>query len=155
RLRPPLDVRTFARKPAQARIRAVDSRPDGCLIACASDAVNWPIVVTRLMCARSACARRNLSRPFSARFRSERSSTNATCLHIEAQSEQLHENSISAGAGEQPDLLLANARRDRLGEARPCRRSTSLSMAPPQSRQIELQGGRGCRVEHCFDSPTV
>src|SRR6266481_2771300 len=33
----------------------------GCLISCASDAVNSPIVVTLLKCARSACTCRNLA----------------------------------------------------------------------------------------------
>jgi hypothetical protein len=58
-------------------------------------------------------------------------------LHIEFQSGQLHENRISAGAGNKPVFHRQMLSMTPL-EKRPCRSSTSESIAPAKSVQIEV-----------------
>src|SRR5262245_56288251 len=68
-------------------------------------------------------------------------STAATCLHIDAQSGQLHLNAISLGDGNSP--VFSSQRRDMTPvEKRPCKSSTSESMAPEQSLQMAVHRGR-------------
>src|ERR1700704_5256894 len=65
-------------------------------------------------------------------------STAATCLHIDAQSGQLHVKMISFDEGNNP--AFSSQRRVMTPfEKRPCRSSTRESMAPEQSRQMALQ----------------
>src|ERR1700676_3605913 len=69
-------------------------------------------------------------------------STAATCLHIDAQSGQLHVKRMSFGDGNNP--VFSSHRRDMTPfEKRPCRSSMRESMAPEQSRHMALQRARG------------
>src|SRR5437667_866293 len=65
-------------------------------------------------------------------------STAATCLHIPAQSGQLHESLISSGDGKRPVFCLQTRSMTPL-ENRPCRSSMSESIAPAQSLQMDCQ----------------
>ena len=69
-------------------------------------------------------------------------STAATCLHIDAQSGQLHVNRISLGDGNSPSSAGRDAPSRRF-EKRPCSSSTSESIAPAQSPQMALHWPRG------------
>src|SRR6187401_2862226 len=69
-------------------------------------------------------------------------STAATCLHIDAQSGQLHVKRMSFGDGNRP-VFSSHSRVMTPFETRPCRSSTSESMAPEQSLQMALQQARG------------
>ena len=64
--------------------------------------------------------------------------TAATCLHISAQSGQLHESLISLGEGNRP-VFCRQIRSITPLEKRPCRSSTKESMAPAQSLQMDFQ----------------
>src|SRR3990167_5172811 len=68
-------------------------------------------------------------------------STAATCLHIDAQSGQLHVKRMSFGDGNSP-VFSAQRRVMTPLEKRPCRSSTSESIAPEQSSQIAVQPPR-------------
>src|ERR1019366_6558460 len=61
----------------------------------------------------------------------------ATCLHMSAQSGQLHESWISAGEGNRP-CFCRQIRSMTPLDNRPCSNSTSESMAPPQSLQMDF-----------------
>ena len=60
------------------------------------------------------------------------------CLHMSAQSGQLHESSISAGDGNRP-ALCRQMRSITPWDNLPCSSSTSESIAPPQSLQMDFQ----------------
>src|SRR5437764_2902935 len=62
-------------------------------------------------------------------------STAATCLHIDAQSGQLHVNWMSFGDGNSP-VFSSHRRVITPFEKRPCSSSTRESMAPEQSLQM-------------------
>src|SRR6266496_4803529 len=64
--------------------------------------------------------------------------TAATCLHIDAQSGQLQVKTMSFGDGNSP-AFSSQRRVITPLEKRPCRSSTSESMAPEQSLQMALQ----------------
>src|SRR5450756_2813310 len=81
-------------------------------------------------------------------------STAATCLHIDAQSGQLHVKMISFGDGNSP--VLSSQRRVMTPfENRPCSNSINESMAPAQSLQIALQRVRGTGATVTFTSYIV
>src|ERR1700730_7601667 len=81
-------------------------------------------------------------------------STAATCLHIDAQSGQLQVKRISFGDGNSP--VFSSQRRVMTPfEKRPCRSSTSESMAPAQSSQMALQRVRGTGATVTFTSYIV
>src|ERR1700731_1561283 len=63
--------------------------------------------------------------------------TAATCLHIDAQSGQLHVKRMSFGDGNSP-VFSSQRRAMTPFEKRPCRSSTRESMAPEQSLPIAL-----------------
>src|SRR5213594_1544649 len=78
-------------------------------------------------------------------------STAATCLHIDAQSGQLHVKRTSFGDGNSP--VFSSQRRVMTPfEKRPCSNSTSESMAPVQSLQIARQRVRGTGETVTFTS---
>src|SRR5262247_3234604 len=62
------EVGHVTREPAQAKLGVGHDGRKRLVISWAMEAVSSPIVLTRFMCARSACARRNLSRSSSACF---------------------------------------------------------------------------------------
>ena len=69
-------------------------------------------------------------------------STAATCLHIDAQSGQLHVKRMSFGDGNSP--VFSRQRRVMTPfEKRPCRSSMRESMAPEQSLQRARHRARG------------
>src|SRR6266850_645132 len=80
-------------------------------------------------------------------------STAATCLHIDAQSGQLHVKRMSFGDGNSP--FSAERRAMTPFEKRPCRSSTRESMAPEQSLQMALQLARGTGPTVTFTSYIV
>src|SRR5688572_21778310 len=65
-------------------------------------------------------------------------STEATCLHIDAQSGQLHVKRMSFGDGNSPAFSWQR-RVMTLCDKRPCRSSITLSIAPKQSWRMALQ----------------
>src|SRR5215217_7257239 len=67
--------------------------------------------------------------------------TAATCLHMYAQSGQLHVKWMSFGVGNNP-VFCSQRRVITPLEKRPCKSSTSESMAPEQSLQTALQQAR-------------
>src|ERR1039457_6575931 len=64
-------------------------------------------------------------------------STAAICLHMPAESGQLHERWISAGEGNRP-WLCRQIRSMTPLDNRPCSNSTSESIAPAQSSQMDF-----------------
>src|SRR5580693_4489589 len=64
--------------------------------------------------------------------------TAATCLHISAQSGQLHESLISCGDGNRP-VFRRQIRSMTTLDRRPCRSSINESIAPAQSLQMDRQ----------------
>src|SRR2546427_11187199 len=78
-------------------------------------------------------------------------STAATCLHIDAQSGQLHVKRMSFGDGNSP-VFPSQGGVITPFEKRPCRSSTSESMAPEQSLQMALQRDRGTSPTVAFTS---
>src|SRR5260221_14229653 len=81
-------------------------------------------------------------------------STAATCLHIDAQSGQLHVKRISFGEGNSP-VFSSQGRVMTPFEKRPCRSSTRESMAPEQSLQMALQRARDTGPTVTFTSYIV
>src|SRR5580704_13762186 len=80
--------------------------------------------------------------------------TAATCLHIDAQSGQLHVKMMSFGDGNNP--VFSSQRRVMTPvEKRPCSNSTRESMAPAQSLQIAVQSPRGTGATVTFTSYIV
>src|SRR4051794_7667497 len=69
-------------------------------------------------------------------------STAATCLHIDAESGQLQVKRTSPGDGNRP-VFPSQRRVMTPFDKRPCRSSTTESMAPEQSLQMALQQARG------------
>src|SRR4029453_9078486 len=80
--------------------------------------------------------------------------TAATCLHIDAQSGQLQVKMMSFGDGKSP-VFCSQRRAITPLEKRPCRSSTSESMAPEQSLQMALQQDRGTGPTVTFTSYIV
>src|SRR5882672_3825730 len=77
--------------------------------------------------------------------------TAATCLHIDAQSGQLHVKMMSFGDGNSP-VVCSQRRVMTPVEKRPCSNSTTESMAPEQSRQIAFQCARDTGATVTFTS---
>src|SRR5829696_7685866 len=77
--------------------------------------------------------------------------TAATCLHIDAQSGQLQVKMMSFGDGNSP-VFCSQRRAITPLEKRPCRSSTSESMAPVQSVQMARQSDRGTGPTVTFTS---
>src|ERR1022692_4138381 len=69
-------------------------------------------------------------------------STAATCLHMPAQSGQLHESSISSGEGNRP-WFCRQIRSMTPLDNRPCSNSTSESIAPAQSLPLDFHSPLG------------
>src|SRR5437870_4011790 len=81
-------------------------------------------------------------------------STAATCLHMDAQSGQLHVKMMSVGDGNSP-VFSSQRRVITPVEKRPCSNSTKESIAPEQSLQMAVQRPRGTGATVTFTSYIV